>query len=625
MSAHATPVIADDAATAALLTILSAQDKRAAVGRIDLDSDGWDALVAEAVRHGVAPLAYAGLGAAGPSTGVPERALQRLKGYFLQTGLRNLRLFGRLGPVLQCLAAEAIDAIVLKGAFVAEAVYGNPALRTMSDADVLVRRADLERVKRLLHAQRWRQEAPPRDASRESLGHQLPTFVRDGVQIEIHWSIEDDESPFTIDNEGLWQRACKASVAGAPAFALAPEDLLLHLCLHTSYSHGWLQFSGGLRHLCDIASTVRCYERRFDWDAFAQRANAWGIANCVWLTLVLARDLLAAAVPEEALGRLAPRDIDAGVVKTARDLTLGAHYAKLTNALPVLARAWLTKRWGHLSGAARWREQLLPGRESQAAAYPSLRATGLIPMRYLAHWTDLARDCASIVLVRDTRMLLARERARGALLRWLECSGMTTPASGNVSYREATIEDSFAAARVNVQSWTESFAAIRPQSALGNMSVEQRAALFRRRFAADLYKMFVAEVPRQGVIGFVDVGRARENCWGCDVELYALYILKEFQRKGIGRRLFDLAAGAVASKGMNSLYLIVLQDSPYKPFYERMGGRRLAERSSGATAGEDAHIIYAWDNLRASVSTRGVQVSVVSRPARRGRKPSEID
>jgi GNAT superfamily N-acetyltransferase len=227
-----------------------------------------------------------------------------------------------------------------------------------------------------------------------------------------------------------------------------------------------------------------------------------------------------------------------------------------------------------------------------------------VPVRHLAHVVDLARDYASSVLTRKATLLRARERDRWALIKWLETS-MTAgpgpePTPKDLTYRRATIRDCAAVAEVNVRSWRESFAGIRPRSSLESMSVKQRTAMFRRRFAAESYRMFVAEVSGLGVIGFADVGKPRDSS-AYDAELYAIYILKEFQGKGIGRKLFDLVVQTVLAGEMNSLYLIVLEDSPYRAFYEKLGGCQVAQRPAGVAGREDACVAYAWKDLRGSV------------------------
>ena len=169
-----------------------------------------------------------------------------------------------------------------------------------------------------------------------------------------------------------------------------------------------------------------------------------------------------------------------------------------------------------------------------------------------------------------------------------------------VTWREASVADSAAAAEINIRSLQESFAGALPRP--GDLSVERRAAMFRRRFDAAFYRMYIAEAPGRGPVGFVDVGRPRDARWNCDAELYAIYVLKRYQGSGVGRRLFGLAREAVLAAGLESMYLIALQDNPYRAFYERLGGRQLAQVPAGAVPGQDAHVIYAWLELREPAS-----------------------
>ena len=103
-----------------------------------------------------------------------------------------------------------------------------------------------------------------------------------------------------------------------------------------------------------------------------------------------------------------------------------------------------------------------------------------------------------------------------------------------ITFRRATVADSLAVAQVHVQSWRESFKGIVPQSFLDAMSVERREQAFRARFAIDFYRMFLAETANTGVIGFADFGKPRETERVYTAELYAIYLLRDFQRQGIG-------------------------------------------------------------------------------------------
>jgi GNAT superfamily N-acetyltransferase len=168
----------------------------------------------------------------------------------------------------------------------------------------------------------------------------------------------------------------------------------------------------------------------------------------------------------------------------------------------------------------------------------------------------------------------------------------------NISFREATVSDCPAVAKVHVQSWKGSFAGIVPQTFLDKMSVEKRTLAFEAGFSADSYKMYVAEVAGRGVVGFADFGEPREFIGGHEGELYAIYLAPEFQRKGIGERLFHLGVDYFIGSGKDSMYLLALEVSPYRLFYEKMGGRVIGNKQAEIEGIIYDELVYGWNSLR---------------------------
>ena len=112
--------------------------------------------------------------------------------------------------------------------------------------------------------------------------------------------------------------------------------------------------------------------------------------------------------------------------------------------------------------------------------------------------------------------------------------------------------------------------------------------------------MFIAETAKTGVIGFADLGKARETERAYEAELYAIYLLRDFQRQGIGGKLFALGVESLVADGMNSMYLLALELSPYKLFYEKMGGRVVDRTAIEIDGVKYAELIYGWDSLSES-------------------------
>jgi 3-deoxy-manno-octulosonate cytidylyltransferase (CMP-KDO synthetase) len=167
----------------------------------------------------------------------------------------------------------------------------------------------------------------------------------------------------------------------------------------------------------------------------------------------------------------------------------------------------------------------------------------------------------------------------------------------NINYRHATREDIPAVAKVHFESWRGSFAGLVPDEFLNRGSVEKRIKAFEEQFDKDsLYEMLVAEDADKGIVGFVDFGEPRgEN--GFDAELYAIYFLPEFQRNGIGSHLLRMCRERLKAHGLNSMCLDSLEVSPFRKFYEKMGGEIVGSASHDLGGVEFKTVYYGWRDL----------------------------
>jgi hypothetical protein len=119
---------------------------------------------------------------------------------------------------------------------------------------------------------------------------------------------------------GVWERTQPVRIADVKALALSPEDLLLHLCVHTAY-HG---YAWGLKPLCDVAAVLAHYGDRIDWEVLLRHVEDSGIDPGACWALPLARRMLAADVPARALTRLGLSDLDPPFLRTLEGYILAA-------------------------------------------------------------------------------------------------------------------------------------------------------------------------------------------------------------------------------------------------------------------------------------------------------------
>jgi GNAT superfamily N-acetyltransferase len=166
--------------------------------------------------------------------------------------------------------------------------------------------------------------------------------------------------------------------------------------------------------------------------------------------------------------------------------------------------------------------------------------------------------------------------------------------------RLAQPSDADACARVHVDTWRSAYKSIMPGEVLDKLSHEKRAEEWRRCLsdAASASFTFIAE--SEGlIVGFATGGPERDGNAAYKGELWTIYILEKWQRKGIGRQLTLAVAQNLQRRGFNSMLIWVFKDNPNRTFYERLGGVTAGERVLEIGGKKLIEVAYGWDDLSA--------------------------
>lgn len=151
----------------------------------------WEGVAVQAEAHGMAPLLYVHLKAAGVE--LPLSANRELLGLYVRHRHANQVRTRVLCDILAAYQAADIPVLVLKGAALSHLLYPGPGLRPMSDVDILVPQSEVWRAQRLLAELGFDTPQPP--------GHTLPhrhlpaaTLRSQGlsVDVEIHHQLLSD-------------------------------------------------------------------------------------------------------------------------------------------------------------------------------------------------------------------------------------------------------------------------------------------------------------------------------------------------------------------------------------------------------------------------------------------------
>lgn len=285
-----------------------------------LSLEQWDALILEAECRSLNSLLFLLLVELNKNYNLDFPSKEKLRQHYINTAVRNTLILHDTEQLFTSLGDEKIAVAGLKGIYLLENVYGDIGARLMNDIDILIKKKDLAKCVRVLEKLGYSSTAyfNPDDENTDTK-HVPPMQKSGGAMVEVHWTLLEEDEPFTIDADALWERTFPATIANVDAFSLGIEDLILHLCLHLTYQH-YLQI--GLRALLDIAMVIHKFQSQIDWNKLIAIAKLWGAERVTALTLKLVETQLNVPIPAEVSSSLLPEGIAPSLLEQARSQLL---------------------------------------------------------------------------------------------------------------------------------------------------------------------------------------------------------------------------------------------------------------------------------------------------------------
>lgn len=150
-----------------------------------------------------------------------------------------------------------------------------------------------------------------------------------------------------------------------------------------------------------------------------------------------------------------------------------------------------------------------------------------------------------------------------------------------------------AMSRVYVQTWQETYLGVVPYGYLYAMSAPELELGFLNQQQSRQVVGYVAEDAGR-VIGFISGGYERQADAVYNGEIYALYVLKNHQRQGAGTQLVSALAAQLNHSGIYSMLAWVLEQNPYRRFYEKLNGMYLRNNRVPFDGEEIDVAAYGW-------------------------------
>lgn len=195
----------------------------------------------------------------------PPSLVEQMQNYADDIAKTNYARIETGKVLLEEFAKKNIKVVLLKGIFFAESVYKNPFYKKMNDIDILILKKDakhaLEIFKQLNY---FCVSAPLGNSAKDQIAssHHFPPFFSPDLHCMIgtHWGLISPHSFIQLNYEEIWKRSKPLNFHGVACYHLAPEDNLLHLCLHLSL------YKSGIKEIADFYNLIT--SNNINWDLF---------------------------------------------------------------------------------------------------------------------------------------------------------------------------------------------------------------------------------------------------------------------------------------------------------------------------------------------------------------------
>ncbi|MGG0791620.1 GNAT family N-acetyltransferase [Peribacillus simplex] len=164
--------------------------------------------------------------------------------------------------------------------------------------------------------------------------------------------------------------------------------------------------------------------------------------------------------------------------------------------------------------------------------------------------------------------------------------------------REATVADAEGIAKVHVDCWRTTYKDIISEKFLKNLSYEQRTKLWVNNISKEDNSVFVVENEDRRIVGFADGSSVKSGEYpGYDGDVTSIYILKELQGLGIGKKLMKSLFAEFKSLNFHSAIVKVLEKNSSCHFYEAMGAKIVDSVFIKIADDNLKLLIYGWEDI----------------------------
>lgn len=145
----------------------------------------------------------------------------------------------------------------------------------------------------------------------------------------------------------------------------------------------------------------------------------------------------------------------------------------------------------------------------------------------------------------------------------------------NIIFEVPKDKDCEEIAKLKLTVWTSTYSHIYPKEKFENFDIKKQTEKFKK-YICDRGGLFIIarDISVNKIVGYCYSGHSERNFQKGTPEIMLLYILKEYQHRGIGRGFFERSKQFFESGGYDSFIISCNKyNYPAQTFYEKMGGK----------------------------------------------------
>jgi ribosomal protein S18 acetylase RimI-like enzyme len=168
--------------------------------------------------------------------------------------------------------------------------------------------------------------------------------------------------------------------------------------------------------------------------------------------------------------------------------------------------------------------------------------------------------------------------------------------------REARQDDVAGMAKVRVDTWKATYQGIVPDEFLQGLSYQRVAENWKRIFWENKepnVTRFVAETMQDDIVGIAICGPERNQDSIYHGEIYVLYVLPQYQNRGIGQELVAKCVQYLIQQlKVETMLIWVFAENPYRRFYKSLGGIIVREKTIEIGGKMISEVGYGWEKIQ---------------------------